>query len=468
MIRFCCLNLMLVVATSSSATLLSAQWEIDVAKRGATVTATAPKLQSGEHFKFEAATEVLTVKCTNLSCKDDVQVAANPAGPELSSPSVTPNKDTSPSDASASFTVIGDRVAQSKQPVVLEIRVTGTDKPIASFLMEALEQQPNPTITAAISLNDLLVSPACLNSNIEPSGNEFVVSPNGDILGRPPTPINEGQKVIVEIVADQRLVPQLHAQRSSAFRTVRISNILSGSVTVPTEVITAAGKQALTSENAACDRATFQLADFAPGQATVEISALTDKGKQALGTFDFTVDELYTGAFILGGIWTSVRNSSFGKTTIRRDTVVGGVNQEAVDTVITETDKGGPRFLYAVTYTPFIWGERDVKVGLKNWYEHFNPAVGLALNDISNNAMAGVDFDMWNRIYVIYGLHVGRVTELDPRAKLTLGSVIANTPVPTRRAWETGWFWGVGVDLQAGIDLFHSILSGGNSNANKS
>ena len=314
-----------------------------------------------------------------------------------------------------------------------------------------------------VQLNELLTSPACLAAEPEGTGSEFIVSATGTVASRPARTLNESQRAIVAVYADERLAPLLQIERRSPFRPVRLNNIISGNVSIPLlPGITEAGRQAASEEEQREPRCVvryFEVADFAPGRAVVELSALTSAGREVTGSFDFTVNELYTGAFTLGGVRSTAHDPRFGTTTVRRDTTIGTTPTIVTDTVVTITEDRGDRLLYVLSYTPFIWGERDPKEPPARWMERVNPMVGIALNDVANNAFIGLSIDLSNRIYGLYGVHAARITELDPNSGMAVGGRVGSAPVSTTRRWTFRSFYGVSVDLQAGLDLLRKVLS---------
>jgi hypothetical protein len=76
-----------------------------------------------------------------------------------------------------------------------------------------------------------------------------------------------------------------------------LNNIVSSGATVSVEDFT---RESLAEED--CEIRTFELGDFAPGRGEVELAAFTDDGFVTTGSFDFMVNDLYTGAFAIGAI----------------------------------------------------------------------------------------------------------------------------------------------------------------------
>ncbi len=269
---------------------------------------------------------------------------------------------------------------------------------------------------------------------------QFVVTPAGSVVYRPGDRVDENDRVRVVVVGDARLVPQLAVKRQSAFRTPGALNIVGQGSTLPFDFKAATG----------CDSTAFVLGDFAPGQGQVQISVINADGSQTpVGSFDFGVHTLYSGVFALGAFRTELRDPTFG------------VTRSGGDTVLTQTGDGTPRVLYALTYTPFVWGRRDIEKE-SPWYQHLNPMVGVVLSDIRNNAVLGVSADLVNSIYLQAGVHAGRVSRLDPRSGLRLGDEFTRPAdeIPTVTEWDADWFMGASLDLRAAVELLRTALTG--------
>ncbi len=93
----------------------------------------------------------------------------------------------------------------------------------------------------------------------------------------------------------------------------------------------------------------------------------------------------------------------------------------------------------------------------------FNPMVGVVLNDVANNALAGVSIELQPGIALNIGQHIARVNMLDTQSGAALGKPFANraASVPTDRRWTSKPFYGVLVDVRAAGVLLKSLLGGG-------
>jgi hypothetical protein len=270
----------------------------------------------------------------------------------------------------------------------------------------------------------------------------FLVTPLGNVLERPAESINEGDIVHVIMFVNPKLKPSIIVRRKSGFRPVDEVNISGAQVNPPSGFIPQAG------EVIQPVKLDVELGDFAPGQGQVEITAMTSKGEVSLGSFDFGVNSLYTGAFSLGPIYSWLSDSQFGLTV------------KGTDTVITVSEQSSPRIYYVFGYTPFIWGPVDYQK-TRPFLQHINPFIALILNDILNNALVGVSIDMLNNsVYINFGAHIGKVRELDPNSNLKIGSPFSSQgTIPTVTRWKSDWFFGMTIDFRAAAQFFGKAFS---------
>ncbi|HUX33801.1 MAG TPA: hypothetical protein VMV51_07995 [Gemmatimonadaceae bacterium] len=287
----------------------------------------------------------------------------------------------------------------------------------------------------------------CANSITVPGGDVYVVWLDGTPISSPARPLVEGESAEFYIVGETALINRVKVVRKSALRTVTVSNVLGATVN-------AAGaapefnRQGLPVTTCGVFHAEFN--DLAPGAAEVEIDVLGDDGTTELkNSFDFDVNALYTGAYTFGAIRTNVGSPAFAK-------VYNGA-----DTVVSTTVDAGRRIQYVMTYTPFVWGARDVTRPPARWYEAIDPFVGIVLNDVPNDAIAGLSYSVGSMLYVIGGVHAARVLRLDANAGAEMGKPFENraASVPTVKSWKAGWFWGISVDLQGAVGLLKTALS---------
>lgn len=439
--RWCMVPVCVVVGSASVA---NAQTQIPLSMRG---TPDRPVVEgaalAGGTIAFAAARgAVISVSCTGaFDCtKLNARDTSGARSFIASAPAKTVRGFTLPANSAAKVTLLLRYDTTDVSPPLRLISQVDTAA-AAAAADTSRDGASSPT------LDDLLAT-ECLGEVASTA--DFVVRPDGGVVGRPSRTLNEGDDVTVAVWGDARLLGRTKVTRKSDIRIVRVSNILSGSVTLPKELTL--NRQAFT--EAQCGVKEFPLGDFAPGRAQIEITVKGPANAQVTNTVDFNVNALYTGAFAIGATRTTVADPSFGK-------VFNGA-----DTVVSATVEQGNRLLYVLTYTPFVWGQRDVTVAPRRPWERVNPLVGVVLNDIPDNGIAGVSIDLLNRIYFTYGVHAARVTALDPSAKVAVGGSFANrgTTVPTVKRWTFKPFYGVSIDLQAGVDLLKTAFgSGGGS-----
>lgn len=284
------------------------------------------------------------------------------------------------------------------------------------------------------------------NSVYSTAGNRatFVVAPNGNVLLSPPPVIDENDEIDVVVVGHTDLLRALQVQRSSAFQTPGALNILGGDV----PPATAATQKAAPIRP--CDKIVVALRDFQPGKGEVSLAALSDKGAVPTGSFQFGVNTLYSGAFSFGAIRTDLKNPTFGLVAKGGDSVIS----------IVKDDK--PRILYTLTYTPFIWGKRDIAKDSLSWsLSKFNPMFGIVLNDVSNNFIVGASYDLTSSVYVTGGAHFGRVRTLNTDGGVKLESTFtgSSAQIPVTTSWHVAWFIGVSLDVRAATQLLGKAAS---------
>jgi hypothetical protein len=268
----------------------------------------------------------------------------------------------------------------------------------------------------------------------------YVVTALGTVLSRPAMPVDEDDRIVLLIRTTKKQAPFLRVKRISATRV--------------TGTISVAGGENLhldADDKTQCEVAVV-LSDFAPGKGEVEIENVRiDEDSivktTSLGRFDFAVNPLYTGAFSFGPVMSSLKDASFS------------IIKKGSDSLVTQTRVGNDRLLYAVMYTPFVWGKRDLDKPAKELWHRLNPTLGMTLKDLLENAFVGVSVDLPFGVYLTYGLHAGKVTELDPESGVVLGQTYPGSSVPTRTRWETDRFFATTVDLRAALKLIKAVTT---------
>ena len=309
-------------------------------------------------------------------------------------------------------------------------------------------QQPNlPSPDPPPTLAQLLALP-CPGTYKVPAydekGNlgEIVVNPLGTVLASNlDTLFDENDSLIVRIAADKRLLPLLTAARTSAFRDVTAVQIVGSGQQAP--LLT---RQAGLVPD--CGEQKFLLSNFAPGEGQVQISALQGTQLTATGSFDFNVNPLYTGMLTLGAARTDLVDAGF------KIASVGG------QTVIAAGEEGDQDLIYTLFYTPFVWGKRDLQKRVP-WYKHLNPTIGVAPDDITDNAFAGVNADLPAGISLTFGRHFRQIEVLEQG--LAVGSPFAGAAdqLPTAQEWEDGSFWAISIDLRIMVQVLRAAAVGG-------
>jgi hypothetical protein len=278
--------------------------------------------------------------------------------------------------------------------------------------------------------------------SLEGDSAAFVVTQFGDVLMRPALTIDENDRVTIHVITTNAVAPFLRVKRTSPMRSVGTINIAGEGV-----ASIVSSPDSLRGLSSKCDLK-VQLADFAGGRGEVEIALVKSDGKTVeeltQGAFDFAVNPLYSGAFSLGPLQTTVADPTFA------------IVKKGTDSVITQAATGKRRVLYALVYTPFIWGRRDLEKPAKHLWERLNPSLGAPLQDIGSNALVGLTIDLPFGVFLNYGVHGAKVSELDPIAGAALGQSYAGSAAPTRKRWTFKPYAGVTVDLRAALKLIHT------------
>ncbi|HLL81520.1 MAG TPA: hypothetical protein VK420_02670 [Longimicrobium sp.] len=385
------------------------------------------------------------VSCSNLAAR--LRVAGRPDAPVAVSEA--------PTDARIVFNL---NSSQLRGAAAASVAVLGDGGEIVAIAVEAGTGTPTDTVavTDPPSLGKLLTRDCrpllsrFRRASLYDAANNtahFVVSPVGNVLARPGDRVDEDDIVRVYVLADRSVVPRLAVSRISEFRTPgQVHFAGEGS---DFENVLKSAHTGRTAE-APCEIGEFAVTDFAPGKkGEVEIALVNDDGTQAqVGTFDFGVHTLYSGAFAFGPARTELRDPDFG--VVARDG----------DNFVTVKEDGSPRVLYVLSFTPFIWGKRELEEPAP-WYHHVNPTIGIVPAHLQENALLGVSIDVLNTLYLQGGVHAGRVRRLDTRSGLELGAKFTGTgDVPTVREWDADWFVGLSLDLRAAVEFLRIAATG--------
>lgn len=264
----------------------------------------------------------------------------------------------------------------------------------------------------------------------------FVIDHLGNVLARPGTSIDEDDEIHIYVVAPASIIGNLSVKRTSATRD-------------PTVVYYMGEEQF--KENAAGIGAKYEiknvvLGDFAPGEASVSIETMQVTGAASPAkSFGFVVNRLYAGAFSFGPLYTFLEDNEYG------------LVSTAQGNVISITESKSPRIHYALTYSPFIFGKMDIQKSSLM----IAPFIGASVNNISENAIAGINLGRPGMFHVVLGYHYGRVTLLNEDSGLSEGSAFSGNAeeIPTVTKWKGNVCIGATFDLRAITKIFGSLIN---------
>jgi hypothetical protein len=354
------------------------------------------------------------------------------------------------------LSVKGEAVPEARLGTVATLEILSGATVIGSYTLVEDDTPADAPSAAAVSTTNGLVTADCVDRFVKESngqtsydrqGNEatFVILPTGLVSVRPPQTIDENDVIHIIVVANRALIPRLRVYRKSAFRTPNQLRIMGEGTNVPINL--QAGVRT------SCVSADVRLGDFQPGRGEVEIAVLeTDNSSTVVGSFDFGVNSLFTGAFGLGPMHSWLKSPSFG---LLAPAAAGS------DSIITRTEGRTSRVLYVLSYTHFMWGKRDEEKDYERFRERVNPMIGVTLNDLKNNAIVGLSVDAGNGMFVQGGIHGARIAELDSTAALSPGKTFAGpaSKLPIAHEWRFGAFVGVSLDIRAAAKLFSTAIS---------
>jgi hypothetical protein len=325
--------------------------------------------------------------------------------------------------------------------------------PIASVRLRSVK---SPSTTSSSS-NSAANSAGCstLPSTYEPeldrngkpklgadarSDAHFVVTSGGSILQYPDQPVDENDRVFVHVQGTPDEVPNIEVARTSPTR-------------IPGAHFVGEGTTINLKAKERCTERVFELGDFAAGEGAVEVYTVATGQKVSRGAFKFTVDTLYSGIIGFGPMFTRGIGDETFKLQARGD-----------KKVITASAEGVRNVIYAVSYTYFMWGRRDLEKPEMRWFTHVNPTLGISVNNMSDHALVGASIDL-GQLLITVGSHVAHVTRLNSKSGLSDGSEFPGTAddIPTSKRWESHAFIGVSVDIRAAAALLKTLATGGGS-----
>lgn len=293
-----------------------------------------------------------------------------------------------------------------------------------------------------------------------------VLTPTGNVLSSAVAYFDEDDTLKVNLQLHPDLQGRLKIKRSSPFRQKETVRIIGEGLSA-----TDLGLRRQAAER--CVSLEVSLSDFEPSRGEVQIIFITDSGEDLpIGSFEFAVNPLYSGIFSLGGVWTEMVDPDFGLVTDGNNRIIAPENQ------------GEDEFVYALFYTPFVWGKRDVEKGYRfledelekegasrfekfkrhgcNALTHINPTVGITLADMDENAIVGLSIDLPFGFLVTFGRHFRKVTVISEESGFESGDVFPGSKdsLPTTSSWENESFIGFSVDLRAMVKLFTAAGGG--------
>jgi len=271
----------------------------------------------------------------------------------------------------------------------------------------------------------------------------FWVSHIGNIWAYPEDQIDENDDVEVVVIAPEDLLPKIRVRRTSTTRVV-------GGITIIGDQLF---RQAAEVRSQRCGTLKVVLSDFAPGEGTVQIALIEQDKEIPTGTVSFSVAPLYDGYLSYAAVYTDATARTFKLAPSPDGNII--VPGEA-------TQHGDREIRFAVFYTPFVWGKREIVKGPDAWYHRINPTFGITISELAEHFLYGASFD-FGGFTVAGGLHSARQTILSPDSGLQIGDVFAGaaTAIPTATDWTHKGFVAAGVDLRAAVTLFKSALGVG-------
>lgn len=409
-------------------------WTIEVKTNGTHITAT--ELDVAKKIgKAAPITGVATVQVTCDASTDCTKVvlqlvqagkSETVKGPKNSQATAVSLTKAAVTGADAQLEILYDGTSLAKYPIA------GDDS-----------SNPPGAVQRKLDLASMLANPCAGNwsASYDPKNNRgsIVVTVQGDVLARPTAPFDEDDVVEVHVVVDPRLA-NIRVTRKSAFRQVR-------EVRVVGEEVQESIRFGNELKWPRCEERTFTLADFEPGRGEVEISLA--EPAQVMGSFDFQVDPLYTGAFSLAAVWTKQTEPGY--------VLVSSGEKK----VVAVGDAGDRDLVYSVLFTPYLWGKRDLQKPLQHWYERVNPTLGLALNNTSDHGFIGLSVDLPGGIAAIIGEHFRRVSTLAKESGLVPGAEFTGgaDELPLVKRWDHDRFVAISIDLRVAINLIRLATS---------
>jgi hypothetical protein len=327
----------------------------------------------------------------------------------------------------------------------------GGNKLVSYPLVAEANSQGGEELSRSIDQLDQLLRTPCpgeyeaTSYDAENNEGHIILTPTGNVLDKDLDLFDENDALVVKIVGDKRLLPLLKVKRTSPFRRKGIVRLVGEEAGIARYAV----------EEPECGEREFIVQDFEPGKGEIEISVIGDPDR-VIGNFEFNVNPLYTGIISYGGVWTRA---------VDPDLKLVTSETEEAENILIKGNAGEGDLLYALLYTPYIWGKRDLEK-IYPWYKYINPTVGIVPNDITNHALLGVSIDLpIGGILFTVGAHVRRIDALAQDTEAEIGEPYAvgrdadDVELSTSRELDTDLFFAVSVDLRAAVKVVKAALS---------
>lgn len=403
-------------------------------------------LSPGAVSKVPGQEVILKITCTNLDCTT-VSVELNGKAQKLTKVAGEDVPLKLPNLADNKLRVLVEGSTSDPFSTTIEVDAsdgdaTGTTTGTKTAALDELLQNPCTNVIGAVP-----------TAGYSRAGNliSMIVAPTGRVIAAPVENMDEDDVLELWVLADSRLTPLLNAKRKSAIRTVGSLQIVGAGVTIH---FPEARQQGGTLGGLPpCEYRKFILNSFAPGRGEVEISVAQGAQPVVTGNFDFVVDRLYDGLFSFGAVRSDVVDRTFKLT------------PKGTEKIIYASEDGDHQTLYAVFYTPFLWGKRDIEKPVENPLHRLNPTFGFSVNNFADNALVGLSYDFARGFVLLGGVHFSRVKALSGRSGLKEGSPFTGleAEIPTEKGWEQGIFVGASIDLRAASQLLQTVFGTGAS-----
>jgi hypothetical protein len=375
------------------------------------------------------------VDCTKLSVATQVDGAEKKNWTAVSAATAT----------GASFSAPRSSFSAQATGNTLVVQV-GTEPALKVVLGRSGSADMNETLRALVGNDPLLPCTEDILAAARDSGyTAWEVTPVGRVLRQSAPEIHEGDRLAVYIRGPEPLVSRMWAVRTSAFRTVGSFDVVGADASLSRDFFHESSEG-----DAECRLARSMVENFAGGEkgevslmlAVAASGAAKDTfGTRTTGKVELPVHRLYRGALSMGLARTQLESPSF--TVAARDSTV----------VAAES---GPRYLYTLFFTPYIWKRRDVEHWrIEELPTYLNPTVGVVINDLAKNALGGATLELPGGIFLSGGYHAGKVTRLVPGGP-AVGTVVHGSAahLETEQRWRVQPFYSLSIDLRAAALLF--------------